>query len=198
MASALTAPALVLNRSWVAIQTTTVRKALGMLYTGIAEAIRPDTYETHDFQSWSDLSVDGGEPHIATVRSKIRVPEVIRLNHFSGFPRNRVPFTRKNLYRRDASTCQYCGAQPGSGELSIDHVLPVSRGGRSNWTNCVLACLRCNKRKSNRTPAEAGLHLLHQPQRPAWSPLLSAPSLQKPRSWEKFVSDCYWNVELRP
>jgi 5-methylcytosine-specific restriction endonuclease McrA len=198
MASALTAPALVLNRSWIAIQTTTVRKALGMLYTGVAEAIGPDTYETHDFDSWSDLSVDRGEPHIATVRRNIRVPEVIRLNRFEGFPRHRVPFTRKNLYRRDAYTCQYCGTRPGSGELSIDHILPTSRGGRSDWTNCVLACLRCNKRKANQTPTEAGLRLLNRPRRPRWSPRLTAPTRRKPRSWDKFVSDCYWNVELQP
>ena len=162
----------------------------------MAEAISPETYQTHDFDSWSDLSISKGEPHIATVRRKIRVPEIVRLIRFEGHPRRRVPFTRKNLFRRDSCTCQYCGARPGSSEISIDHVVPLSRGGQSSWTNCALACLPCNKRKANRTPAEAGLRLLAEPRRPQWSPLLTIADQRKPRSWEKFVSDCYWNVEL--
>ncbi|MBI4615916.1 MAG: HNH endonuclease [Planctomycetes bacterium] len=189
-------PTLVLNRFWVAIQTTTVRKALCLLYSGAAHAISPETLEAYDFQSWADLSVASGEPAVRTVSLVLRVPEVILLRGFDGFPRKQVPFTRKNIYRRDSYTCQYCGAQPGTPELSIDHVLPLSRGGKNTWTNCVLACLRCNKRKGNRTPDESGLRLRRRPHRPSWNPVLSIPVCRKLHSWEKFISEAYWNTEL--
>ncbi len=190
-------PTLVLNKYWVAITTTTVRKALCLLYTDAAHAISPDTYESFDFDSWSDLSVPQGGLAVRSISIEIRAPEIIKLRSFDGFPKKQVPFTRKNIYRRDNFTCQYCGAQPGSAELSIDHVVPVSRGGRSTWTNCVLACLRCNKKKGNRTPEEAGLRMLQRPVQPPWNPILSIPLYKKRESWDKFISHAYWNVELQ-
>ena len=192
----LTEPTLVLNKSWRAISTTTVRNALRLLFTGAAEAIRPETYESHGFDSWADLAVEPGEPCIRTVRLRIRVPEVIVLRRYNGLPNQSVVFTRRNLYKRDRNTCQYCGARPGTAELSIDHVVPTSRGGHGTWKNCVLACMRCNRRKGNRTPDEAGLTLLQRPVKPRWSPTLEIPIGRVRQSWEKFVSDRYWNVTL--
>ena len=77
---------------------------------------------------------------------------MITLTEYDRVPANAVTFSRRNIYKRDRYTCQYCGVQPGSEELTIDHVLPRSRGGTSTWENCVLACLECNKRKADRTP----------------------------------------------
>ena len=71
---------------------------------------------------------------------------------------------------RDRETCQYCGARPGTRELTIDHVVPRVQGGVSSWENCVLACMDCNRRKANRTPEEARMALLERPVKPRWSP----------------------------
>ncbi|MBI1849803.1 MAG: HNH endonuclease [Planctomycetes bacterium] len=194
--SALNDATLVLNRSWVAIHVTSVRTALSLVYQGCARIISPETYETHDFASWTDLSVANGDRCIRTVSLTIRVPEIIVLLAYDGIPKKEVPFSRKNIYKRDTYTCQYCGRRASSEDLSIDHIIPRSHGGRSSWTNCVLACIRCNVRKGNRTLREAGMTLLHKPQKPDWSPALTLTFGAKKESWEKFISDRYWNIEL--
>jgi 5-methylcytosine-specific restriction endonuclease McrA len=167
-----------------------------MLYTAVARAVAPETFEIHDWGSWAALRVEEGQPCVRSVRFEIRVPEIILLLVYDRIPRKRVIFSRRNLFRRDRFMCQYCGRQPGKGELSLDHVNPRSRGGRSTWANCVVACLRCNKRKSNRTLAESGITLLSEPREPAWSPYLSLHLGRRRVSWERFISEKYWNVEL--
>lgn len=194
--SVLSERALVLNRSWAAISTTTVRQALVLAYRRAARIICPETCRAYDFRDWAELSRRAGGPAISTPLLRIRVPEVIVLLSYNGFPKRGVAFSRRNIYRRDRYTCQYCGARPGSELLSIDHVLPRSRGGRSNWENCVLACLRCNKRKADRTLEESGLALRREPVRPAWHAALEIAVGSRKASWEKFVSEQYWNVEL--
>ena len=198
MSNVLTQPALVLNRSWVAVATTTVRHALGLVFNGSAKAIQPETYEVFDFSDWADLAVEADEPHVKTVSLRIRVPEIIVLTRYSGVPRHAVNFSRRNLYRRDSFACQYCGAKPGQQELSIDHVIPRSRGGTSTWENCVLACMRCNRKKGSKLPHEAGLVLRKEPAMPDWTPTLDIPVGRFRQSWEKFVSDRYWDVTLEP
>jgi len=188
---------LVLNRSWIAIDTTTVRKALVWMYRGMARAIAPDTFETHDFSSWSDLAIASGEPAIHSISLRIRVPEIIILALYNEVPRKEVVFSRRNIYKRDRFTCQYCGEQPGSEELTIDHILPRSVGGRSTWENCVLACVDCNRHKANRTPDGAGMRLLKPPVRPPWTPFLSLKLGIRKASWERFVSERYWDIELQ-
>jgi 5-methylcytosine-specific restriction endonuclease McrA len=191
-------PALVLNRSWSAISTITVRHALKLLFTGSARAVNTESYEVHEFDTWADLAVDPDEPCIRTVRLQIKVPEVVVLTGYNGMPVQSVVFTRRNLYKRDHNMCQYCGRRPGTSELSIDHVVPRSRGGVSSWTNCVLACMRCNRRKGSRLPEEAGLRLLARPVAPRWSPTIEIPLGRVRQSWERFVSERYWNVTLEP
>ena len=194
----LSQPTLVLNKSWVAIDTTPVREALRLIFKGAAFAVQPDTYEVHGFGSWMDLGVAPGEPHVKTVRLQIRVPEVITLAGYDRVPAQSVTFSRRNLFKRDRNTCQYCGVQPGTAELTIDHVLPRSRGGVSSWENCVLACVRCNRRKADRTPREVGLQLAIEPGVPRWRPTMGVPVGRVRQSWEKFVSDLYWDVRLEP
>jgi 5-methylcytosine-specific restriction endonuclease McrA len=196
--SVLSQQALVLNRSWAAIATTSVRHAMRLMFKGSARAIVPETYELHEFATWADLAVEPDEPCIRTVALRIKVPEVILLTSYAGIPNKSVTFTRRNLYRRDRNTCQYCGRRPGTSELSIDHVVPYSRGGRNTWENCVLACMKCNRKKGNRLPQEAGLKLLHEPRRPKWTPIVEIPVGRRRQSWEKFVSERYWNIALRP
>jgi 5-methylcytosine-specific restriction endonuclease McrA len=196
MEAALDQRALVLHRSWVAIDTTTVRKALVWMYRGLARAVTPENYQTHDFASWSDLAVAKDEPCIHTISLRIRIPEIIILALYNEVPRKEVVFSRRNLYKRDRYTCQYCGTQPGSEELTIDHILPRAAGGKSNWENCVLACVECNRRKANRTPVQAHMHLKRVPARPPWTPFLSLKLGVRRQSWERFVSERYWDIAL--
>ena len=187
---------LVLNRSWVAITTTTVREALSMVYQGAAKVICADTYQAHDFEAWSEVGAAADEPCIRTVAVRLRVPEIIVLAAYDGFPQRTVAFSRRNLYRRDHYTCQYCGCKPGTEELTIDHVTPRSRGGRSHWENCVLACVECNKRKANRLPRESGMRLRRPAKIPRWSWDVEVAIGHRKASWEQFLADRYWNVEL--
>lgn len=194
--SVLAQPALVLNESWAAIHTVTVRHALRLMFTGAAKAVAPQTYEVHGFESWAELAVQPHELCISTVRLRIKAPEVIVLTRYNGMPNPAAVFSRRNLFRRDHNQCQYCAIRPGTAELSIDHIFPRSRGGKSTWENCVLACMDCNRRKRDRTPEEAGLKLLKKPEKPRWSPVLEVPVARVRQSWERFVSDAYWNVKL--
>lgn len=189
-------PTLILNRHWVPIGTVSVRSALCLLYREAARAILPQDYSLHDFDSWASIRPGENEPAISTVSLRIKVPEVLLLTQYGAFPRRRVTFSRKNLYRRDLYTCQYCGSKPALPDLSVDHIVPRSRGGTSTWGNCVLACLRCNRKKANRTLKESGLRLARAPAEPRWSPFVTIPLAQRRTSWEQFISNEYWNVEL--
>lgn len=190
--SVLAQDTLVLNRSWLAIATTPVRHAMSLLFTGSAHAIQPETFETHDFESWAALEVEPGQPCVTTVRLRLRVPEVVVLRSFSGVPRQHLPFTRRNLVRRDDSRCQYCGRRPGHAELSIDHVIPRAKGGETSWENCVLACVHCNRRKGSKLVHEAGMHLLQKPRAPQWSPIFEVAGKQKREAWRRFVAEKHW------
>lgn len=191
----LSQPTLVLNRSWQAICTTSVRHAIILVYTGRAKFIAPDTYELHDLESWSDLARFAKGPLIHGVNLALPVPEVVILTETNVYPQPKVVFSRRNIFKRDHYTCQYCGARPRLQELTIDHVLPRSQGGRSTWENCVVSCRSCNEDKGNRTPEEVGLKLHAKPRRPAWLPFVTQNNGLRP-SWEKFIGDLYWNVEL--
>lgn len=194
-------PVLVLNRNWQAIQTAPVREAISLIAKGSALIIDPVDYATHDLETWDDVSRARdrfGDRLIRSSRLAIAPPEVIRLTGYDGMAAQLVSFSRRNIFKRDRYTCQFCGAQPGSHELTIDHLLPKSRGGRSTWTNCVLACVDCNGKKADRTPAEAGMRLRTTPKRPTWLSPGRIPPADRRESWEKFLSRAYWNVELEP
>ena len=197
-AAVLQRPALVLNRHWAPITTTTVQTAISLVAKGSALIIEPGTFQTHDLRSWNDVSRARAVFQDALIRSPrmaLVVPEVIVLKTYDGRGERAVVFSRRNLFKRDHYTCQYCGAQPGPEELTVDHVLPRSKGGYSTWENCVLACVSCNARKANRTPEQAGMRLLRAPSRPTWKPLYDA-STVRVASWSRFLSEAYWNVSL--
>jgi 5-methylcytosine-specific restriction endonuclease McrA len=192
-------PALVLNRHWVAIQTTTVKEAIGLVAKGSARIIEPETFATHDLVTWDDVSrakARFGDAVIRSARLAIAPPEVILLTAYEGLGERSVVFSRRNLFKRDRFTCQYCGAQPGPEELTIDHVVPRSRGGVSSWENCALACVACNKRKADRAPAEAGLAPRRAPRKPSWHSLARIEPRIRRESWDQFLSRAYWEVEL--
>jgi 5-methylcytosine-specific restriction endonuclease McrA len=191
----LNRPTLVLNRSWQPVGVAPVARTLVLLWNDNARVVDPDDYRLYTWSDWANLIPRDNEPFIQAVRSRLRVPEVVALTRYDRVPLNTVAFSRRNLYRRDRYMCQYCGAQPGSPELTVDHVLPRAQGGISTWENCVLACVACNKRKADRTPEQAGMPLRKKPVRPAWRPFYATRDLRID-SWSRFMSEAYWNVEL--
>jgi 5-methylcytosine-specific restriction endonuclease McrA len=195
VAKALELPTLVLNRNWQPVNVATVARALVLLWNESARVVDPDDYQTYTWADWSKLRVRDGDPFIQAIRLRLRAPEVIVLADYDRLPSAAVSFSRRNLFKRDHWTCQYCAVQPGADELTIDHVVPRSQGGISTWENCVLACVTCNKRKADRTPQQAGLKLRHVPVRPLWKPMYARHSVRI-ESWSKFVSEAYWNVSL--
>jgi len=195
VAKILNRPTLVLNRSWQPVHVANVARALVMLWNETARVVDPSDYQTYDWHDWSKLGVADGEPFVQAVRFRLRVPEVVTLVHFDRMPNSTVTFSRRNIFKRDRYTCQYCGKQPGGDELTIDHVVPRSQGGESRWDNCVLACLACNGRKANRTPQQAKMRLRTRPTQPRWNPLYATHNVSI-ASWAKFVNEAYWNVEL--
>lgn len=188
-------PTLVLNRNWQPVSVATVARALVLLWNERAQVVDPADYRLYTWSDWSRLRPRDDEPFIQSVRFRLRVPEVVVLAAYDRLPTAEVSFSRRNVFKRDHWTCQYCGAQPGGEELTIDHVVPRSRGGPSTWDNCVLACVSCNKRKANRTPQQAGLRLRQRPVRPEWKPHY-ARGFARVESWSKFVSEAYWSVPL--
>ena len=195
----LTAAVLVLNRSYLPVHVTSVRRAFSLLYQGLARAVN-EQYETFDFDSWRALSVAVHDESVGTVVGLIRVPRVILLIAFDRIPKRHVRFSRLNIYARDRNTCQYCGRHYARSELNLDHMIPRSRGGRSTWENVVCSCLECNRRKGGRTPAQAGLRLIRKPFRPRWTPVLGVLGGRDGHpEWRPFLSivdAAYWNAEL--
>lgn len=195
VAQVLQRPTLVLNRNWQPVRVATVARSLVLLWNEVARVVDPDTYQLFTWADWAKLRPRDGEPVIQAVRFQLRVPEVIALTHYDRVPFGTVTFSRRNVFKRDHYACQYCGTQPGTEELTIDHVIPRSHGGETSWENCVLACVDCNKRKANRTPEQAGMHLRRKPARPAWRPSYANHHVRI-ASWAKFISEAYWTIEL--
>ena len=134
---------------------------------------------------------------IRSVSVSFKLPSVIRLLRYITIRRhcNYVPFSRANIYARDKHECQYCGSEFPVSELTFDHVVPVSQGGRKDWENIVTSCITCNRRKGGRTPAQAGLRVIRLPRRPTRPPLVrfTIGVDSAPESWRDYL---YWNVEL--
>lgn len=195
------AQVLVLNRSWEAVNVTPLKRALLLLFQGHARVVHPSDYALYDFPSWCALSQFGDslpdKRYIHTPSMRIRPPEVIVLTEFNGWVRHEVRLSRRNIFLRDRNVCQYCGRRFGKPELTIDHVVPRSRGGRDTWSNLVLACMPCNLKKRDRTPDEARMPLLRRPSVPRWLPRFGT---QIPReelmTWQRFVDLAYWNTEI--
>ena len=134
---------------------------------------------------------------IRSVSLSFKLPSVIRLLRYITIrPRfNYIPFSRVNIYARDNHRCQYCGESFPVSELTFDHVVPVSQGGRKDWENIVTSCIRCNRRKGGRTPSEAGMRVIRSPHRPTRPPIvrLTLGLRDTPESWRDYL---YWNIEL--
>ena len=195
--SVLDASVLVLNRSWIAVHIASLRRALSLVYQGLAHIVSTEDFGTYDFDSWKEISRSAVRDYVRAVNFKFKKPEVIRLRYFSGMQRRKVRFSRRNIFQRDDHTCQYCGKRLPERELSLDHVVAGWRGGKSTWDNLVVACLKCNDRKASRSPREAGMTLLDRPKKPNWPGYLAARSAgARYVSWTRFIGTGRWRPEL--
>jgi 5-methylcytosine-specific restriction endonuclease McrA len=151
----------------------------------VARVVLPGSYELFDLDLWMARAPAVGAPQVRSVSVVFQAPEIIHLEGYDRVPRHEAAFSKRNIYIRDRATCQYCGYLPGWSRLTIDHIMPRSRGGETSWENCVVACKPCNNRKGNRTPKEAGLILARPPRRPAWKTFLHG--VRARDSWNAFV-----------
>lgn len=162
-------PVLVLNANFEPIHVCSTRRAIGLILSGKAGMIA------------------NGRGNIRTISQLIPQPSVIRLEVQIHRPRPRVKLTRREIFRRDNYTCQYCGKHQLN--LTIDHVIPRHLGGKHIWTNLVTACSSCNHRKGGRKVDEAHMHLLHIPKEPpAEAAYIFGKHLNDNKEWEQYIS----------
>ncbi|AEH44227.1 HNH endonuclease [Thermodesulfatator indicus DSM 15286] len=190
--SILSEKVLVLNRSYQAVQITTVQRAICHLVKGTAKVITPD-WTTHTLEEWilaSQFYANGnGHRFIRSPNLSFLAPDAIYLTTYDRLPRVEVVFSRANLMMRDRYTCQYCGKSvKNPKDRTIDHIIPRSRGGKTTWENVVLCCRKCNIKKGNRTPEEAGMKLLSKPKAPRWESLIMEDfPKEKQKVWRHFL-----------
>jgi len=157
---------LVLNASYQPLNVVSIKRAVVLVLKRKAEV----------------LEQDGGSLH--SEKLVMPIPAVIRLSYYVKVPhRDGIPLTRRTVFARDNYSCQYCGARAES----IDHVIPRSRGGLHSWDNVVAACRRCNSRKENRLPEEAGLRLIRKPVKPHQHLRLIGAAAEVHPSWANYL-----------
>jgi 5-methylcytosine-specific restriction endonuclease McrA len=157
---------LVLNASYEPLNICSWRRAVVLILKGKAESIE------HNGKMLSDT---------------FSLPTVIRLRNYVKIPYKEISLSRRNVLHRDNYTCQYCGERRH--DLTIDHILPRSKGGIDTWENVVAACLKCNVKKGDRTPNQANMHLLTTPRRPPSHVTfeISKHSLSGHTYWNKYL-----------
>jgi 5-methylcytosine-specific restriction endonuclease McrA len=162
-------PVLVLNLNYEPLNICTTKRAMVLLVIGKAEV------------------VENGRGYIRTPSTTYPRPSVIRLGYMIKRPRPRVKLTRREIFRRDNYTCQYCGQE--TRQLTVDHVVPRHRGGKYCWENLASACPACNRQKGGKTLQGAHMSLLRRPYEPrATGDHLFGHYLKRNREWERFIA----------
>ena len=210
------APVLKLNKSWLPISSSTFEKTVKHLFNGKAKVLDPDTYQLYSFLEWMKQSIKDGDQIIYTSSGAIKLPEFIIFTEYNEDPnlKRKVVYNRRNVWKRDAGFCQFCGCRPNGDDWEIDHVIPRSKGGMTGFTNCVICCTACNRKKADRTPEQAGMQLIRtvrengvliqkpykQPKQPRWNALYSIKKKDIPPKWRIFLKDLiaamYWDTPL--
>ena len=163
---------LVLNATYEPLSVVSVKRAIILLLKEKAELI------------------EAAEARLRSENFSLPRPLVIRLVYFVKIPhRISLPVTRRGVLARDHYTCQYCQGTPARKNLTVDHVLPRSRGGKTTWENVVAACEKCNGRKGSRTPVEASMKLAAQPKRPRYIAFAALVNIEARNAWEKYIWD---------
>lgn len=162
---------LLLNSTYEPLQVISWQRAVTMAWLGKVEVVRH--YDRH----------------VRSLRMKMAVPAVVRLQRFVRRRRVRLGYSRRSLFTRDGYRCQYCGVSCSPANITCDHVVPRSQGGVTAWDNVVTACESCNRKKGGRTPEQAGMRLVRAPRRPEELPLVFAvrPGNATPEAWHEFL-----------
>jgi 5-methylcytosine-specific restriction endonuclease McrA len=158
---------LVLNFDYRPLNITTFKRGFNLVWNGRAEIIEYDKCN----------------PVISTIGNYKR-PVIIRLVRYISVPFKKVPLTRHNIYRRDGYTCGYCGSNK---DLTLDHILPKSRGGKNTWKNLVTCCKSCNNNKDNMTPEEADMKLLVNIYAPTMIQFIERINKSSNQTWSKYL-----------
>lgn len=168
---------LMLSQSYEPLQIISWQKAITLLFKGQVEVI-----SEHDGVLRSTSLV-------------IKIPAVVRLLKHFRRPRKPVKFSRVNIYARDDYRCQYCQKKCSIAELTYDHVVPRSQGGKTEWTNIASCCGECNSKKGGRTPAQAKMKLRRAPVQPTTTPAIVIQVSREscPAAWRDYL---YWTGEL--
>jgi 5-methylcytosine-specific restriction endonuclease McrA len=186
---------LLLNKYYIALRVISARRAFLFLAKDYAEVINKNNgrFEGYRFYHWIKESGNDGyldDEYIHTPTLRILVPRVIRLLEYDKMPRREWKFNRKNIMIRDNYQCQYCGKKYSLGFLTIDHIIPRSRGGTTSWVNVVTSCTKCNTKKGGRLPQEAGMNLIKKPQAPKFDHSLMRLLINPKYSiWKEFIKD---------
>ncbi len=162
--SALDFSVLVLNRYYMSVRVVDVRRAMTLLYRGCAEVItiEDEQYCSYDFESWCELSLlhamekQEGEDFLRTPHQEVQVPRIVRLVLYDRVPKSSVRFNRKNYLRATGIVANTVGKTRPMSQLSLDHVLPRSQGGKTTWENVVCSCMNCNSRRVVELPCKLG------------------------------------------
>jgi 5-methylcytosine-specific restriction endonuclease McrA len=186
---------LVLDKAFLAVQVWTAKDAISAIVSGRARVVDLN-YSWYEFKDWIRESkrIKDDELHLYSgiVRSpsiEIVIPQVIQVLSEKKIPqRDKIKFSRKNILQRDEFTCQYCGKKQAKKDLTLDHVIPKSRGGKSQWYNIVACCQKCNEEKGDRLPSELEWKLLKQPAKPRWKSHIGT-SFEKSKKeyWTRFL-----------
>jgi 5-methylcytosine-specific restriction endonuclease McrA len=137
------------------------------------------------YMNKSEMVISSNGHQLRSVTKTFPMPSVIRLLRYIRVPYKGVQLTRQNIFKRDQFSCQYCGK---TRDLTLDHVVPKARGGKSAWTNLVTACKRCNTTKGNNTPEEAGVRLKLKPYKPSYVMFIRELSGFYQDEWQQFLS----------
>lgn len=166
---------LVLNFSYEPLGVVDLQRAVKMLFAKKAEIVHVSDRDWH------------------SEKVTFPLPSVLRLLYYVTHRRKSVPLTKKNVLLRDDYRCAYCSSKGGS-EMTVDHVTPKSRGGASSWTNLVACCSRCNQRKRDRMPEEAGMPLRRKPHVPKFIPWVTVKRNTAPAEWIQYLT--LYNVSI--
>ena len=184
---------LVLNKLYIPLHIISWKRSVSLLYQGIAKSLDQDMipYEYNDWIEYCNLP-GFDETYYKYVHSStvsIAIPDILVLKNYDRLPRRDTKYTRENLFHRDSYKCAYCGKKFKKGELTVDHILPRSKGGKNDWKNTITSCKPCNNIKADRTPEQARMKLLYMPREPKWadsfSKTRSNPSIRP--NWIKFL-----------
>lgn len=221
----LNRPILVLNKGFSPISVDSLQNVMSLV-TGFCEKkdnrgrpvpkaniIDPflPNYQ-YTWEDWQEVKASEEDALIHGVSRNWRAFDIIKANSYDGLPQQRLNFSRRTIFKRDGNKCQYCGKKPGLPELNIDHIVPRSKGGRTEWTNCILSCVECNRDKADILPQEKVVkeggkwvtyyvvcfangvkRTIKQPVKPKFTLHRSD---HRCKSWETFLGERYWMVPL--